>query len=203
MNNDDLVNILCRNNTITSARVEAAFRAVQRPDFVPEHSRRVALYDEPIHIGEEQTISQPSTVAFMLELLGAQSGERILDIGSGSGWTTALLGHIVGPSGNVLGLERIDALVAFGQHNLAKYHMPHATITRAQAELGAPYERPFDRILVSASARTFPQELISQLREGGTLVTPVRDAIWKATRIEHQPVIEKYKGYIFVPLISE
>jgi len=200
---DELVDKLIDEGTLTSAHIIDAFRAVDRTNFVPDEERPQAHFDYPLHIGYGQTISQPTTVAFMLELLAPKPGEKVLDIGSGSGWTTALLAHIVGSEGSVLGLERVEELVEFGRSNLGKYDFPYARIERAGTELGAPSQAPFDRILVSAAARVFPHELVSQVREGGVLVVPVRDAIWRIERVEHQPVIQKFEGFAFVPLIEE
>lgn len=199
----ELIEKLTQEGTLHTPELIEAFRANDRNNFIPTDAARYAYLDQPIQIGYEQTISQPSTVAFMLELLGPKENERILDVGTGSGWTTALLAHVVGKKGGVIGIERIPELVAFGSENLVKYTYPQASIERAGTELGAPAKAPFDRILVSAAARTFPHELVSQLREGGVMVIPVRDAIWRVVRIEHQPVIEKFDGYIFVPLITE
>ena len=198
---EELVQHLIQNGTLRSQNIIEAFYAIDRKDFVPAESQALAHSDQPIHIGYQQTISQPSTVAFMLELLNAEKGQRVLDIGSGSCWTTALLAHIVGPEGLVKGLERVEELVAFGAQNLAKYHFTHAQVERAGSELGKPKDTPYDRILVSAAARAFPKELLSQVREEGIIVLPVRDAVWKVLRVEHQPLIEKFEGYIFVPLI--
>lgn len=200
---DKLVEALIHAGTLRTESIIQAFRAIDRINFVPEESKNFAHLDYPIHIGYQQTISQPTTVAFMLELLGAKAGERILDIGSGSGWTTALLGHIVGEHGSVLGLERIPELIEYGKTNIARYNQPQATIEKAGTVLGRPEDLPYDHILISAAARSFPDELLSQVKEGGTIVLPVRDSIWKVTRVEHQPVVEKYEGYIFVPLITE
>ena len=199
---DALVDMLIEQGTLRSPEIINAFRSIDRADFVPAESKPYAHMDKPIHIGYQQTISQPTTVAFMLELLGPHRGERILDIGSGSGWTTALLGHIVGSDGYVLGLERIEELVAFGKATTAIYDMPRIEIKKAGATLGDQKSAPFDHILVSASAREFPKELLSQVREKGTIVLPVRDAIWRIKRVNHEPLIEKYDGYIFVPLIK-
>lgn len=198
---ENLIEQLIRNGTLHFENIISAFRAIDRVDFVPEESKSVAHDDTPVHIGYQQTISQPTTVAFMLELLGVQQGERILDIGSGSGWTTALLAHMTGEHGEVTGLERVEELVAFGQNNLAQYALNNAHIERAGTVLGKPKEAPYDRILVSAAARAFPNELLSQVKEGGVIVLPVRNAIWRVVRIEHQPVIEKFDGFVFVPLI--
>lgn len=200
---DELIQHLIEDGVLKTPRIIEAFRAVDRILFVPDELRGRAYEDTPLGIGNLQTISQPHTVAFMLELLQPEPGNKILDIGAGSGWTTALLAHIVGSGGSVLGTERVDELISFGTANLAKLGLPHARIERAGVELGAPSQAPFDRILVSASARAFPHELLSQLTEGGTMVLPVRDAIWRVMRVEHQPVIERFEGFVFVPLITE
>jgi protein-L-isoaspartate(D-aspartate) O-methyltransferase len=198
---EELIQTLIDAGTLRTPHIIDAFRATDRTHFVPEESVPLAHKDYPIHIGHQQTISQPTTVAFMLELLGVQEGEKVLDIGSGSGWTTALLSHIVGEKGSVLGLERVKELVEFGTENLKKYAIENAHIELAGTQLGSQKNAPFDRILVSAAARAFPHELLSQIREGGVIVIPVRDAIWRIVRVEHQPIIEKFDGYIFVPLI--
>jgi len=119
----------------------------------------------------------------MMEMLEPYSGQKILDIGSGSGWTTALLGFIAGDDGSVTGLERIDKLVKFGSNNLQKYELKNAEIIQATNEFGMPNEK-FDRILVSAAADEFPSELTTQLRVGGKLVIPVRNSIYEITKKE-------------------
>ncbi len=203
MDINKLVDTIVQNGTLHSEHIINAFRSIDRADFIPEESKLFAHIDRPIHIGHQQTISQPTTVAFMLELLAPQKGERILDIGSGSCWTTALLAHIVGSEGSVLGIERVEELVEFGKQNLEKYNFKQASVERADMNLGKPKEKPYDKILVSASARSFPNELLSQVKEGGIIVIPVRNAIWRIVRIEHQPVIEKFDGFVFVPLITK
>lgn len=141
-----------------------AFRYIDRKDFLREENTNLAYENTPLSIGYGQTISQPYTVAFMLELLDVHVGNKVLDIGSGSGWTTALLAHLAGERGSVTGIEIIPELVQFGGENLARYHFSNTRILQAkEGELGISSET-FDRILVSASADMFPTELLDQLK---------------------------------------
>ena len=122
--------------------VKEAFRAQPRTGFLPGGQQRRAGYDGPIDIGRGQTNSQPRTVEAMLRLLEVRPGHRVLDVGSGSGWTTALLAHLTGPDGEVLGVEIEADLVGFGAANLAATAQPWATITRATPDvLGLPGQR--------------------------------------------------------------
>ncbi len=196
-----LIDALIDSGVLKTPRIVEAFRKVDRKYFIPEHLWEYAYIDAPLSIGNGQTISQPWTVAFMLELLQPKEGDKVLDIGSGSGWTTALLCEIVGEKGSVLGLERVDALVAFGRENLAKFHKPNCRIEKAGEELGKPGE-VFDAILVSASAERVPVQLFDQLKAGGRLVIPVRDSIFYFEKDERGEVHEKeFPGFRFVPLI--
>src|SRR4051812_49232849 len=97
--------------------IEQAFESVSRKNFVPEDLADRVLIDAPLPIGFGQTISQPTTVKMMLEWLGPQAGDKVLDVGSGSGWTTALLSHLVGPKGQVYAVELVPQLVDFGRQN--------------------------------------------------------------------------------------
>lgn len=186
------------------SELHEAFRAVDRADFLRARDRSNAGVDAPIAIGEGQTNSQPRTVFAMFELLDVRAGQHVLDVGSGSGWTTALLARLVGPTGTVIGVELESDLVAFGRENLAKYDFPWASIRQAEpGVLGASDDAPFDRILVSAEARELPQPLVDQLAVGGTMVIPVGA---RMTRVEkHGPgpedvSVTTHGLYSFVPL---
>ena len=115
--------------------IQEAFAAWPREGFLRAADRRRASYDGPVEIGSGQTNSQPRTVATMLRLLDVSPGMRILDVGSGSGWTTSLLAHLTGPTGEVLGLEVVPDLVEFGAANLARTSQPWASIRAADPEL--------------------------------------------------------------------
>lgn len=187
---------------LRSPAIIAAFRAIDRADFVRPEYRNEAYLDYSLPIGSGQTISQPATVATMLELLAPRAGDRVLDVGSGSGWTTALLAHIVGNEGSVYGTERVPELVRFGSGNIARYHFLHASIHHAQPTLGLPDQAPFDRILVSAASNTIPEELLDQLRPGGTMVLPVHTSVVRIEKhFDASLALKELPGFAFVPLV--
>ena len=168
----------------------------------------LAYEDTALPIRHGQTISQPTVVARCLEWLAVEPGMRVLDVGSGSGYTTALLSHLVldksdlsKREGEVIGVEIIPELVAFGQENLAKLAPRNAHIERAGEDLGKPSDAPFDRILVSAATNAVPPGLVRQLKEGGRMVIPIRDAICVVDD-GARPKMVCHEGYAFVPLIT-
>lgn len=185
-------------------RLRDAFAVVARTDFLRPEDRRLAETDAPLGIGWGQTNSQPRTVFAMLELLDVQPGQRVLDVGSGSGWTTALLADLVGPDGMVVGVELEPQLVEFGAANLAKYDYTWAAIRQSPSDiLGAPDEAPFDRILVSAEASTLPPTLVAQLAVGGVLVIPVQSRMTRVVRdgtAAEDVTVSTHGRYSFVPL---
>jgi protein-L-isoaspartate(D-aspartate) O-methyltransferase len=179
--------------------VATAFEAWPRDRFLPGPLRGRASYDGPLEIGQGQTNSQPRTVAAMLRLLDVRPGHRVLDVGSGSGWTTALLAHLVGESGTVLGVELEPELVAFGSANVARTAQPWASIRAATpGVLGLPAEAPFDRILVSAEPDELPQELVGQLGDDGVMVIPVAGVMLRVTQPGAR--VTRHGRYRFVPL---
>ncbi len=183
-----------------------AFRTVEREDFLPSHQRPAARENIPLYIGYGQTISQPLTVAFMLELLQPKPGEKILDIGAGSGWAAALLASLVGPAGKVIAIERIPQLYQFAKQNLEKYRFPHLRLLRADASLGYAKEAPYDVIHVAAGAPEVPQPLLDQLAEGGRLLIPIGNDTQTLTLFTKGKngdiAVQKHPGFAFVPLIQ-
>lgn len=202
MTNETLIAFLKETGAIEAPAVEEAFRAVDRGRFVPEALKSFAYLDTALPLGFGQTISQPTVVAYCLERLAARAGDRVLDVGSGSGWTTALLAHIIGPGGSVIGLERVPELVSFGSDNLSRYPFRHVRIEQAGDTLGKPEAAPFDRILVSAAAEEMPDELARQLADGGRMVIPIRNAICAIDRVGNTFSKTCREGFVFVPLIT-
>lgn len=201
MNKEELIVHLKKRGVLKSKRTEEALRTVDRVHFVPEEMQSKAYGDYPLPIGGGQTISQPYTVVFMLELLQPQKGEKILDVGSGSGWTTALLAYLVGEEGSVVGVERVPELVSYGQKNLAKFGFPQARIEQAGKEFGKSSEAPFDKILVSAAAEEIPRELVEQLKIGGRMVIPIQRAVCAVDKTASGYDTKRYEGFVFVPLL--
>ena len=183
-------------------RVAEAMRAVARRDFLPADQRDRADIDAPVRLGPGQTNSQPTTVLRMLELLDVPQGCRVLDVGAGSGWTTALLAHLVGPGGRVIGVEIDAGLARWGAANVAAQGFGWAVLHPAAADvLGWPDAAPYDRILVSAEADLLPAELVDQLAPGGLMVLPVRRRMLRVHKQQDGGVeVTKHGTYLFVPL---
>jgi len=216
-----LVDDLIQEGWLKTPRIIEAFKKIKRIDFLPKGMENLAELNEALPIGYGQTISQPLVVAFMLELLMPEEGEKILDIGSGSGWTSALLGEIVGERGKVVAVEVVPELKEFGEKNTSKYNFIQKGIVEficADGSKGYPKEAPFDKILVSATAIQLSQSWKDQLKIGGRIVTPINSSIWlfiKKKKEGDEPsahldstqegfVFEEkeYPGFIFVPLIE-
>lgn len=174
--------------------------ATPRGAFLPIGQQPYAGLDRALPIGYGQTNSQPSTVRDMLRALGVEPGMRVLDVGSGSGWTTALLAHLVGPAGEVVGVERVPELTEQGARAVVASGRPWARVEPAHTDrLGWPDQAPYDRILVSAQGDDMPTELVTQLDEHGLMVLPVGGRL---LRVDRQGRTEDLGAYVFVPLVT-
>jgi len=201
----NLTQQLVAEGYIKMPEIIQAFYKIKRGDFLPSELADQEEVDAPLPIGHGVTNSQPLTVAFMLELLEPKPGQNILDIGSGSGWTTALLAEIVGSKGKISGVERISEIKEFGDRNIKKYNFSNVKIICGDGSKGLPNEAPFDRILVSAAAFEIPPELKNQLKIGGRLVIPTKAGdIRLIVRKKKNEFSEKiFSGFDFVPLIEQ
>ncbi|MBI2634944.1 MAG: protein-L-isoaspartate O-methyltransferase [Parcubacteria group bacterium] len=213
-----LVSDLIKQGILKTPRIIEAFKKINRADFVPPELKERAYVNEPLPIGEGQTISQPLTVAFMLELLQPEPGNKIFEIGFGSGWQTALLAEIVGIKGRIFAVERIPELFRFGRKNIAKYgFIKNGTVKMigGDAILGLKRHAPFDKVIAAASGKEVPETWLKELRINGRLVAPIKESIWLYVKKSSPAKISKgnlggqeefekkeYPGFIFVPLIK-
>lgn len=203
-----LVNELIKFGWLKSPHIIDAFSDIARKDFLLKEVQDKADLNYALSIGHNQTISQPMVVAFMLEQLQPQRGNKVLDIGAGSGWTAALLAYIVGETGKVVALEIIEELVTFGKENVEKYDYISKGIVeflKRDANEGYTVEAPYDRILVSASLpeKILPEAWKEQLSAGGRIVVPIKNSIWTFVKKLDGSFSEKeYPGFTFVPFVS-
>jgi len=180
-----------------SESVVDAFRKVKREDFVPEHLIGYAYEDIALPVMEGSTLSQPSTVAFMLNLLDMKDNQKILEIGSGSGYVLALLSEM-NPNGKIYGIEILKEL-AIRSRNYLKDKSNVEIIMRDGSE-GLREFAPYDRILISASCPEVPKHLLQQLKEDGILVAAVRQSIFQIKKEKQETLEKEYPGFAFVPL---
>jgi protein-L-isoaspartate(D-aspartate) O-methyltransferase len=183
-----------------SDRIIKAFGKVEREKFIPEENKKYAYENIPLQIGYEATISQPYTIAFMLNLLKVKNKQKILEVGSGSGYVLALLSEL-SPHGKIFGIERIKELAEKSKEVLRDYK--NVKVIHGNGFKGLEKEALFDRILVSASGEKIPENLINQLKYNGILVVPVRNSIFRIIKGRKENKTEEYPGFIFVPLIEE
>ncbi len=184
-------------------KLEQAFQTMKRSDFMREDLRNYSDTDRPFPIGFGQTISQPYTVAKMLEWLEVEPGNKILDVGSGSGWTTALLSYLTGPKGFVYAVEKIPELATFGRQNNQGAGVKNAKFFQAGDKYGLPKFAPYDRILVSAAAEQLPKDLVDQLKVGGKMVIPMKNDILEIEKEADDKLdIQTHPGFVFVPLVK-
>lgn len=208
-NNDNsklkkLLDVMKNSGFLTDPKVEEAIKKALRHNFVPKNQQTMAYKNLPLPIMENQTISQPAVVARMTEWLDIKEDNKILEIGSGSGWQSAILSNLV-PRGKVLTIERHKKLADFAKKNLEKMGIDNVTIIHGDGNLGFPQEAPFDRIMITAACNDIPPALLNQLKVGGLLIAPVgknsQSLILVQKTVEGFKELKNQEGYIFVPLI--
>ena len=195
-----------RRRGITEQRILDAFLEVPREAFVSPEYAHLAYGDHPLPIEAQQTISQPYIVALMIEAAGIASGDKVLEVGSGSGYAAAVISRI---AGEVVGIERQHALIEVSRERLERLGYDNVGIVEGDGTRGCPEEAPFDAILAAASGSHIPAPLGEQLSRGGSIVMPVGSPGWvqklvKATKREDGSLQQTDLGGVrFVPLIGE
>ena len=197
MNKRELLNEL-RNEGFSEVIINA-FGNVEREKFVPEDYKSMAYENMPLSIGYGATISQPYTIAFMLDLLELKDNLRILEVGSGSGYVLALINQL-SENSEIYGIERIGKL-AERSKDLLK-NKKNIKIFHGDGTKGLK-GKDFDRILVSASAEEIPDKLVSQLKDNGIMAIPVRDSIFKLKKTNGKIIKKEFPGFVFVPLVED
>jgi len=215
--NQELVDELVDLGYLKTPSLIDAFKATDRGDFVPADVKEYAYYNDPLPIGFEQTISQPLTVAFMLELLDLKAGDKVLEIGSGSGWQTALIAKLIEHAGGVaedkdgrygmVAVERIPELEEMTVNNIKKYGFIERGVVKVilgDGSKGCESEVPFDKIIAAASAKEVPENWKQQLIIGGRIVAPVGDSIVVLDKTGKNDFEKReFHGFAFVPLIAD
>jgi len=203
---NDLINSLRASRFLNDDNVESAFRDIPRHEFVPTSGLNRAYHNEPLAIMKDQTISQPGVVSRMTEWLDLKDGQKILEIGAGSAWQTAILSYLVG-TGTVYSVEIHSELVKFARENLEKFRLDNAHVILGDGSLGYPKESPYDRIIITAACTEIPLPLLEQLGENGLIIAPVGNSSQSLVLLKKTPEgiieIKNQSNYIFVPLLGK
>jgi len=192
---------------LKSPELEKALIEAPRHLFVPERLKPFAYKDIPLMIDRGQTISQPSTVVVMTETLEVKRGQKILEIGTGSGWQSALLSKLVGEKGFVYTVEIIPELVKFAKDNLKKLRIKNIKVIKGDGSLGLKKHSPYDRIIVTAACPDIPEPLIEQLKLRGIMVIPVGNvylqAMFVVRKLKNRIEKRSIGPFMFVPLVGK
>jgi len=203
---NDLIIYLKNSKFLTDERVESALQNIPRHEFVPESELEYAYDNEPLSTMKKQTISQPGVVTRMTEWLDVKNGQNILEIGTGSGWQSALLSYLVG-TGTVYSIERHPELVKFAQENLKKLNIDNVHVILGDGTLGYSQASPYDRIIITAACSEIPLPLLDQLKENGLIIAPVGDSSQSLVLLQKTSKgmieIKKQSKYVFVPLVGK
>lgn len=179
-------------------KILRAFKKTKREEFIPENLKKYTYEDRPLPIGGGQTISQPYTIAFMLMLLQLGNKQKILEVGSGSGYVLALINEI-SKNSHIYGIELRKELAERSKEVLKNKNIQ---VIQGDGSKGLAKESPFDRILVSAAAEEVPPKLVKQLKVGGIMVIPVKNSILQIQRFTTENKVKEFPGFSFVPLIE-
>ena len=201
---EQLIETMKKSGVLKSAKLKQAIRETPRHDFVPVEMQKFAYNDNPLPIGYNQTISQPSTVVLMTETLDIKNDDKILEIGTGSGWQAAILARLA-KNGFVYTTEIVPELAEFAKKNMQKMNIRNVRIFNTDGSLGLKKYAPFSKIIMTAAAKDIPEELIKQLKIYGKMIIPIGDIqtqkMTVITKLKRGLEIRKLPGFfVFVPL---
>lgn len=180
-----------------SKNIINTFEKIKREQFIPEAFKPLAYNNEALPLERGATISQPYTIAFMLALLELKPSQKILEVGSGSGYVLALLDELT--KGDIYGIEIIRSLFVSSKQILSKHK--NIKIINKNGSKGLIENAPFDRILISASSDKVPSHLYNQLKDEGIIVAPVKNSIFQIRKHNSKLSIKEFPGFVFVPLV--
>ena len=201
-----LVTNLCREGYIKTERVKHAFLTVPREAFIPDSLKNYAYVDTPLDIGQGQTISAPHMVAIMCESLDIKDDQKILEVGTGSGYHAAIVAQLVGQTGHVYTIERFESLAKKAIENLKKIGITNVIVNKGDGSCGLPVYQPYDRVYVTCAAPSIPQPLIDQLQDSGKLLVPIGDKYCELILLEKEKAktfVHRLGGCVFVPLVGK
>jgi len=203
----NLVNKLIRDGRISKPEVIEAMLSVPRELFIPPVNRANSYVDAPQSIGEGQTISAPHMVGIMVEAMDLRPGQKVLEIGGGSGYHAAVVAKLIEPNGRIFSVETIGQLSRMALSNLKRAGIQSVTMINADGSVGLAAHAPYDRIFVACAAPSIPPPLIEQLKEDGILLIPVGSTYYsdlmRCSKVRGKLKKENLGGCAFVPLTGE
>ena len=199
-----LIEYWISSGIIKDKRVIEAFKKIPRELFIKPNQKSEAYGDYPLPIGGGQTISQPTTVMLMTESLELKKGDKVLEVGAGSGYQAAIISEIIGKNGKIISAEIIKGLAGFAQKNIEKLKLNNVSVINHDGSNGYEKEAPYDKIIITAACQRIPKPLINQLKENGIIAAPVGDlleqAMIKGTKKNGRLIEETLGNFMFVPL---
>ncbi len=183
---------------ITNKQVLEAIKKVPRHLFIPKEYQKQAYTNYPLPIGQGQTISQPYTVAFMLQHLELKPNQKVLEIGTGSGYNAALIAELIIPNGKLFTTEIHDQLIKKAKTNLKNYK--YINIIKTDGSQGYKKQAPYDRIIATAAAPNIPKSWLEQLKDHGIIIAPIKDIMFKIKKLKNQIQKQELGYFQFVPL---
>lgn len=202
MNKEDLIKYW-KENKICSDEIIKVFRKIKREDFIPKLLKNEAYEDRPLSIGYNVTISQPTTIVIMLQALELKKNDKVLEIGTGSGYNAALMAELIKP-GIVYTLEIVKELAKFAENNLKKSNIKNVKVFVKDGSKGLQEYKPYDKIVFTAACKEIPYNLLDQLKENGILLAPIgplyEQKMLKLIKKKEGVEIQSLGDFVFVPL---